>query len=188
MIDLTFGSFDYQTFNSFVDYFTSVEFRHISKIKKLTIYLDNSVFELQKVYNNIIRLYTEYPREVIEISMYSVLNITYNKLIDLLIKTNYNTLNNIFMRFNIKSILKDKELEQKLECDISNIDKNICIKNDNIMNLYKIKRNKNIMNMIINIMMNLSKKNKNIMKYNIYTNIEKFLCPKEKKTVIIHFK
>ena len=32
------------------------------------------------------------------------------------------------MQFSSKSILKDKLLEEKLECDLSNADKKICIK------------------------------------------------------------
>ena len=34
----------------------------------------------------------------------------------------------------------------------------------------------------------VNKKNKNFMKYNIYTNIEKFKCNKERKNAIIQFK
>ena len=59
-------------------------------------------------------------------------------------KTNYNTLNNIFMQFNKKSILKDKKLEEKLECDITNVDRDVCIKTDNLVEIYNIKRNKKI--------------------------------------------
>ena len=36
--------------------------------------------------------------------------------------------------------------------------------------------------------MGLSRKNKGILKYNIYTKIEKYLCLKERKNVIIQFK
>ena len=155
---------------------------------KLKINLNNSVFEIHKVYNNIVKLYTEYPKALDEISMYSFLNISYIQLIDLLIKTNYNTLINIFMQFSIKSILKDKKLEEKLECDITNADRDVCIKNDNLVELYKIRRNKKNTYKIINFMIGLSKKNKGILKYNIYTKIEKCLCLKEKKNVIIQFK
>ena len=103
-------------------------------------------------------------------------------------KTNYNTLNNIFMQFNKKSILKDKKLEEKLECDITNVDRDVCIKTDNLVEIYNIKRNKKNTNKIINCLMGLSRKNKGILKYNIYTKIEKYLCLKERKNVIIQFK
>ena len=54
--------------------------------------------------------------------------------------------------------------------------------------LYKIKKNKVIANKIINLMINLKKKNEGILKYNIYSNIEKFLCQNERKNVIVQFK
>ena len=103
-------------------------------------------------------------------------------------KTNYNTLENNFLQFNIKSIIKDKKLEEKLECDISNIERGVCIKNDNLVDLFKINRTKKITNKLINLMIGLTKINKNIMKYNIYSSIEKFLCLNESKKVIIQFK
>ena len=185
---LSLGSFDYETFNSLVNYMTSGDFSKRSKLSKLKINLNNSVFQIHKVYNNIVKLYTEYPKALTEISMYSFLNISYNQLINLLMKTNYNTLNNIFMQFNKKSILKDKKLEEKLECDITNVDRDVCIKTDNLVEIYNIKRNKKNTNKIINCLMGLSRKNKGILKYNIYTKIEKYLCLKERKNVIIQFK
>ena len=185
---LSLGSFDYETFNNLVYYLTSGEFSQRSKLNKLIITLNNSVFQINKIYDNMVQLYTEYPKELTEISIYTVLNISYNDLINLLKKTNYNTLENIFMQFNIKSIIKDKNLEEKLECDISNVERGVCIKSDNLVELFKIKRNKIITNKLINLMIRLTKKNKNIMKYNIYSNIDKFLCINESKKVIIHFK
>ena len=92
------------------------------------------------------------------------------------------------MQFNIKSISNDKKLKENLECDINNDDRDVCIKTDNLVELYKIKRNKKITNKIINTMIGLTKKNKGMIKYNIYTNIEKFLCSNEKKNAIIQFK
>ena len=185
---LSLGSFDYETFNCFVSYLTSGEFSERSKLNQLKINLNNSVFQIDKVYNDIIKLYTEYPKELTEISMYTFLNISYMELMNLLKKTNYNTLGNIFFQFNAKSIEKDKNLEEKLECDITNADRDVCIKTDNLVELYKVRRNKKKTSLIINLMMRLSNKNKNIMKYNIFTNIEKFLCSNEKKNVIIQFK
>ena len=185
---LSLGSFDYETFNCFVDYITSGEFSERSKLNKLQINLNNSVFQINKVYDDIIKLYTKYPKELTEISMYSFLCISYKELMNLLKKTNYNTLSNIFLQFNAKSILKDKQLEEKLECDITNADRGVCIKTDNLVELYKIKRNKKITGTIINLMMRLNNKNKGIMNYNIFTHIEKFLCSNERKKVIIQFR
>lgn len=185
---LSLGSFDYETFSCFVNYITSGEFSARSKLNQLTINLNNSVFQIDTVYKDIIKLYTEYPKELKEISLYSFLNISYLELMNLLKQLDYNTLANIFFQFNAKSILKDKKLEEKLECDITNADRDVCIKTDNFVDLYKINRNKKITSKIINLMMELKKHNKGIMKYNIFLNIAKFLCQNEKKIVIIQFK
>jgi len=188
LTNLSLGSFDYFTFNNLVDYLTSGEYRLMSKLKSLKINLNYSVFEINKVYDTIIRLFTKYPKELNEIVLYTYLSITYEQLMNLLMKMNYNTLNNILIQFSKKSIIKDKKLEQKLECDLTNVGKDICIKTDNFCDLYKVKRDKKIINKLINSLMGLSRINKDIMKYNIYTNIEKFLLKKSKKNVIIQFK
>ena len=189
LTQLSIGPLDYETFNCLVDYLTSADFSIRTKLSKLTIYLNNTLIYLNKdkIYEIIIRLLTEYPKGLTEISLYTFFIISYLQLNNLLLKTNYNTLPNIFMQFSSKSILKDKLLEEKLECDLSNADKKICIKTDNFIDLYAVKRNKKKTNDIINLMANLSEKNKEIMQYNIYTNIEKFLCEKEKKKIILQF-
>jgi hypothetical protein len=189
LTQLTIGPLDYETFNCLVDYLTSADFSIRTKLIKLTIYLNNTLVYINKdkIYEIIIRLLTEYPKGLTEISLYTFFIISYLQLNNLLLKTNYNTLPNIFMQFSSKSILKDKQLEEKLECDLSNADKKICIKTDNFIDLYTVKRNKKKTNDIINLMIHLSEKNKEIMQYNIYTNIEKFLCEKEKKKIILQF-
>ena len=186
---LSIGSLDFQTFNCLVDYLTSADFSIRTKLNKLKINLNNSIVDINKdrIYETIVRLFAEYPKGLSEISLYSFLIISYEQLNNLLLKTNYNTLPNIFMQFSSKSILKDKELEKKLECDLTNTEKNICIKADNYIDLYTVRRNKNITNILINLLMHLGEKNKGIMQYNIYSNIEKFLCNKDKKKVIIQF-
>ena len=188
LTDLSLGSFDYDTFINLVDYLTSGEYKLISKLKSLKINLNYSVFEINKVYDTIIKLFTEYPKDVREIVLYTYLSITHEQLMKLLMKMNYNTLNNILIQFSKKSIIKDKKLEQKLECDLTNVGKDVCFKTDNLCDLYKVKRDKKILNKLLNSLMSLSKINKDIMKYNIYTNIEKFLLKKSKKNVIIQFK
>lgn len=189
LTQLSIGPLDYETFNCLVDYLTSADFSIRTKLSKLTIYLNNTLVYINKdkIYEIIIRLLTEYPKGLTEISLYTFFIISYLQLNNLLLKTNYSTLPNIFMQFSSKSILKDKLLEEKLECDLSNSDKKICIKTDNFIDLYTVKRNKKKTNDIINLMTYLSEKNKEIMQYNIYTNIEKFLCEKEKKKIILQF-
>ena len=103
-------------------------------------------------------------------------------------KTNYNTLGNIFLQFSVKSILNGKNLEEKLEHDLTEDDKNLSLNTDSFFDLYAIKRDNAITNKIINLLMNLGKINKDVLQYSIYSNIEKFLCPKELKKVLIRFK
>lgn len=188
LTDLSLGSFDYETFNNLVDYLTSSEVRATSKLKSLQLNLNYSVFEINKVYDAITKLFTKYPKELREIVLYTYLSISYEQLMKLLMKMNYNTLNNILIQFSKKSIIKDKKLEQKLECDLTNVGKDVCIKTDNFCDLYKVKREKIISKKLINCLIGLSKINKDIMKYNIYTNIEKFSLKKAKKNIIIQFK
>ena len=187
---LSIGQFDYQTFNYIVDYLTSSDFSLRTKLIKLKISLNNSVVDMNKdkIYEAIFRLFTEYPKGLTEISLYTSLIISYEQLLVLLINTNYNTLPNIFMQFSFKSILRDREFENKFEYDLNDNDKNICIRSDNFIDLYFIERDKNITSLLINLLMHLGEKNKDIMQYNIFTNIEKFLCNKEKKKVYIQFK
>ena len=188
LTNLSLGSFDYDTFKNIVDYLTSGEYKLMSKLKSLKINLNYSVFEINKVYDTIIKLFTKYPKELREIVLYTYLSITYEQLMKLLMKMNYNTLNNILIQFSKKSIIKDKKIEQKLEYDLTNVGKDACFKTDNFCDLYLVKRDKKIINKLINSLMSLSRINKNILKYNIYTNIEKFLLKKYKKNVIIQFK
>ena len=184
---LSIGSFDYETFNCLVDYLTSSEYSLRAKLIRLKISLNNSVIDINKnkINDTIMRLFMEYPKGLTEISLYTFLIISYKQLYNLLIKTNYNTLPNIFLQFSEKSLVKDKEIENTFE---NNLDKNMCIKGDNYFNLYAIQRDRNITSNLINLMMHLGEKNKDFMQYNIYTNIEKFLCKKEKKKIIIQFK
>ena len=186
---LSIGEFDYITFNSFVNFFSSQNFRNNSKLIKLKITLNNTIFETNKVYKDIITLFTKFPKKMDEISIFAPsLIISYKQLKDLLMKTNYNQIINIYMLFNIKSINKDKKLEELLESDLINVESNNFINMENMMELYRIKKNKNACNKIINLLINLKKKNQRIIDYKIYSNIERFLCVIEKKNVIIQFK
>ena len=188
LINLSLGSLDYIAFNNLVKYLTSSEFNNKSKLKKLKLKLNNSVFQINKVYEIIIKLFTEYPKGLTEIKLYTYLSITNEQLMNLLLKTNYNTLDYIFIQFSSKSIKKDKKLQEKLECDLTGSGKDICIKTDDFVQLFMIERNKKITSKINNLMIGLSKINKNIMKYNIYSYIERYFYSKLKKRVTIQFK
>ena len=186
---LSIGEFDYITFNSFVNFFSSQNFRDNSKLVKLKITLNNTIFEINKVYKGIMTLFTKFPKKFDEINIFaSSLIISFQQLKDLLLITNYNQIVNIYMQFNIKSINKDKKFEELLESDLINVETDSCITMENMMNLYKIKRNKAISNKIINLLINLTKKNQRIIDYKIYSNIERYLCVNQRKNIIIQFK
>ena len=160
------------------------------KLTQLKISLSNSLIDIhdKKLYEIILRLLTEYPKGLKELSLNTYLIFPYDELNNLLMKTNYNTLENIFMQFSVKSILNEKRLEDKLEHELSEEEKNLSLNTGSFFDLYTIKRDNDTTNKIINLLMNLGKINKDILQYDIYSNIEKFLCQKELKKVLIQFK
>ena len=190
LIFLSIGSLDYETFDSLVNYLTSADFAIRTKLTQLKISLSNSLIDIhdKKLYEIILRLLTEYPKGLKELSLNTYLIFPYDELNNLLMKTNYNTLENIFMQFSVKSILNEKRLEDKLEHELSEEEKNLSLNIGSFFDLYTIKRDNDTTNKIINLLMNLGKINKDILQYDIYSNIEKFLCQKELKKVLIQFK
>ena len=187
---LSIGSLDYETFDGLVDYLTSSDFGIRTKLRQLKISLNNSLidFNQNKLYDILIRLFIDFPKEIKEICLYTFLIVSYDQLYNLLIKTNYNTLPNIFLQFSSKSIINDSKLKKKLEYDLNNVTKNNNFIIDNFLELKTIKRNIEQTNKIINLMMNLERINKNILNYGLFCNIEKFLCPNERKKIIIQFR
>jgi hypothetical protein len=189
LTNLSIGSLDYETFYGLTDYLTSSDFGIRTKLKQLKISLNNSLIDInyQKLNETIIRLLTDYPKELTEISLFSFIIVSYEQLYNILIKTNYNTLPNIFLQFSVKSIMCDEKLRLKLESDRSTTT-NIYLNIENIMELYNIKRDKKQTNKIIDLLMNLGRKNKDILQYEIFCYIEKFLCQKERKKLLIQFR
>ena len=187
---LSIGSLDYETFGGLVDYLTSSDFGVRTKLRQLKISLNNSLIDINQknLYDILIRLFIDYPKEIKEISLYTFLIISYEQLYNLLIKTNYNTIPNIFLQFSLKSIINDSKLKKKLESDVNNEIKNTNLIIDNFLELKTVKRNNEQTNKIINLMMNLERINKNILNYELFCNIEKFLCPNERKKIIIQFR
>ena len=182
---LSLGSFDKQTFEVFVNYITSSDFAIHSSLTKLQINLNNCLMNYDEFKDNLGLLLTEYPKTLVEINIYSFLIISYDNLRKLLLKTNYNTLENIFFQFNIKS-LKDKQYKNKLK---NRINENNILIESNFLNLFYVIRKKKDTNKIISIIKTLSHKiNKNFSNYIIYSNIEKFISKNEKKVNIIQFK
>ena len=186
LTDLSIGSFDYETFGSLVDYLTSSEFGIRTKLLKLKISLNNSVIDINqgKLYEILVRLFTEYPKNLTEINLYTFLIIPSEPLHNLLMKTNYNTLPNIYLQLSVKSLIEGRRLD---DYSMISENKNISLRDDNLFDLYTVKREEKINNDVINLMMNLSKINRDILQYDVFHGIEKFLCPNEKKKVVIQF-
>jgi hypothetical protein len=188
LIYLSIGAFDYVTFNSFIEFFCSKNFRQKSNLNNLKISLNNSAIDVNEVYDNIIKLFTQFPNQMVEINLSTELIITYDQIEKIFLKINYNKLIKVLMTFNIRSITKDKKLEDLLEGDLIDVDKDNCITIDDFMDSRTIRKDKNISDNIINLMINLKKINPGFLNYNIYSNIERFLCQNDKKSVIIQFK
>ena len=80
LIYLSIGAFDYVTFNSFVDFFCSKNFRQKSNLINLKISLNNSAFDVNYVYDNIIKLFTQFPNQMVEINLTTSLIISYEQI------------------------------------------------------------------------------------------------------------
>ena len=188
LVYLSIGAFDYVTFNAFIGFFSLSKFRRKSNLINLKISLNNSATDINEVYDNIIKLFTQFPDQMDEINLSSSLTISYQQIEKLISLINYNKLSKVLMVFNVRSISKDKKLEYLLDSDLINFDKDSCITLENFMDTRAIRKDKDITNKIINLMINLKKINPGILKYNIYSHIERFLCENNKKSVIIQFK
>ena len=64
----TIGSFDLETFINFTNYLTSVDFSETSKLKKLQINLNNSIFKYEQCKEYLERLLIEHPKNLTQIS------------------------------------------------------------------------------------------------------------------------
>ena len=187
--ELSIGEFDCESFLYFVEYITSSEFSVHSKLNKLKINLSNTVLFMNDIFDYLLKLFTEYPKNLKEISIDTDLNISLKQLNMLLNCTNYNTIENIFMTFSKKS-LDNEEYEDKVRNEILYMSREKVLNIDNYIELFSIKRTNKGVNLIKNnIMMNLSLKyNKRFMDYEIFKSLEKFIYNKYKKNYIIQFK
>ena len=183
---LSIGSFDLETFINFTNYLTSVDFSETSKLKKLQINLNNSIFKYEQCKEYLECLLIEHPRNLTQISIYTNISIAYKDLKELLLKSNYNIIENIYFCFN-KASLKDEEgYKDKLKLEEYN--HNIII-DRNFIDLYYAQRKKKNTKMILELMTLVSLKfNKSFSDYNIFLNIEKFVESNTKKINVVEFK
>ena len=182
---LSLGALDLDTFINLVYYLTSIDYSEHSKLRKLQINLNKSIFKYEQCKDYLEQLLIEHPRNLSQISIYTYLSINYIDLKNLLVKSNYNIIENIFFSFSISS-LKDEGYKEKLKLEEYN--KNIII-DRNFMDLFYIQRKKKNSGMILELMNYLGNKiNKSFNSYNIFLNIEKFIESVDKKINIIEFK
>ena len=142
---LSLGYFDLNTFIFLVNYLTSIDFSEHSKLKKLQINLNNTIFKYEECKEYYEQLLIEHPRNLTQISIYSHLIIDYFQLKNLLLKSNYNIIENIFLSFN-KNSLKDEGYKEKLKPEEYN--KNIIII-PNFLDLYYNQRKRKNTKIII---------------------------------------
>ena len=182
---LSMGTFDLPTFEYFVEYITSIEFNMHSEIRSLQITLGNTIFSIKECFDLLLKLLTEYPKNLEEISIYSSMNANYYYIKSLLEKTNYNKIEKIFLQFN-KNSLEDEKLKQKYGRNLDRIKNN---KDNNFLDLYFVKNNEKNKDKILRILYKVGNKyNNKFMDYNIFIQIEKYLNDKDKKINIIQYK
>ena len=135
-------------------------------------------------YDLIIRLLTEYPKHLQEIDLYTSLNVSLCQITNILSKTNYNTVEKIFIQFN-KSSLENEDFKKKYGKE-NQLKEN---KDDKFINLFYVKRKEKGKNKILKTMYGIGNKyNKLFMDYNIFLSLEKFICDKDQKKIIVQYK
>ena len=187
VMQLSIGELDYETFIYFIEYITSSQFSTHSNLLKLKINLSNSLLDIDNAYEYLIKLFTEYPKGLKEIGINTQFIINKEQIDFLLKQMDYNTLENIFFNFNKLSL--DEKGFESIKNDIFIACNENVLNNNNYMKLYFTKRTIKSTGFIMsNIMNNLSiKYNKFFMDYNIFKNMEKYICEKEEKKYMIKF-
>ena len=187
VMQLSIGELDYETFIYFIEYITSSQFSTHSNLLKLKINLSNSLLDIDNAYEYLIKLFTEYPKGLKEIGINTQFIINKEQIDFLLKQMDYNTLENIFFNFNKLSL--DEKGFETIKNDIFIASNENVLNNNNYMKLYFTKRTiKSTAFIMSNIMNNLSiKYNKFFMDYNIFKNMEKYICEKEEKKYMIKF-
>ena len=184
IIYLTIGSFDIVTFESFVEYITSVEFNIHSRLKALQITLGNTIINIEECFDILERLLVESPKTLEEISIYTNIITNYTFIKKLLEKTNYNRIEKIFIQFNGKS-LENSDFKKQYREEVIDTDD----KDNNFMNLYFVDRKEADKEKILKIMNAIKNKyNPKFMNYYIFLELEKFMVKKSKKQNIIQYK
>ena len=185
IIYLSIGSFDLNTFQCFVEYITSTEFNMHSELISLQITLGNSILTMEQCFDSLLKLLTEHPKSLEQISIYTNVCTDLHSIEKLFESTNYNKLEKIFLQFNKKSI-DDINMKKKYGEKFEKLKDN---RDNNFMDLFFIKKDEKIISKILNSMYKIGKKyNNSFMDSNIFLQLEKFASPKEKKQIIVQYK
>ena len=185
IIYLSIGSFDLYTFQCFVEYITSTEFNMHSELISLQITLGNSILTMEQCFDLLLKLLTEHPKSLEQISIYTNVCTDLHSIEKLLESTNYNKIEKIFLQFNKKSI-DDINMKKKYGEKFEKIKDN---RDNHFMDLFFIKKDEKIYSKILNSMYKIGKKyNNRFMDSNIFLQLEKFASPKEKKQIIVQYK
>ena len=210
LIYLNLGELDTQTFTSVINHITSSEFSIKSSLKTINLSLNKTIlnFNDENVSENYYQLFTNFPKNLKNIIIYSFIEINNQDLRDLIEVCNYSTIKKIYLKFskinfdnnniinntnnniNNNNIIINNSDSSTDEIDSNNKNNDNNNNNDNFnnnFNVYYIERNEKITNLILNIMFKMGEKNKNFLNYNIYFNIEKFLVKNEKKDVFVKY-
>ena len=191
---LSLGSFDLYSFKYFVEYITSSEFCAHSQIQYLQITLSNTIITLdEECYNALEKLLIYYPKNLEEICINTSIYANKEQIENLIKKTNYNKISKISFFLNLNNNDENNDNiennENKMFVTPKKNKLNAEKSNENELDLYYIQKNEDyetFKNYILNMMYKVGKKyNKDFMDFNIFSQLEKFLCNKGKKKVVI---
>lgn len=179
---LSLGSFDLISFRYFVEFITSAEFSIHSQIKYIQITLSNSILIMDEtIAESLEQLLIYYPKNLEEICINTSIYTNSAQMENLIKNTNYNKIRKIVIKYNNSEDKMYKTPNKNEIIEESSIESG--------MDLYYIKKDdenyeKN-KNKILSMMYKLGEKfNKKFMDFSIFSQLEKFLCNKGKKTII----
>ena len=191
---LSLGSFDLSSFKYFVEYITSSEFSVHSQIQYLQIALSNTIITLdEECYNALEKLLIYYPKNLEEICIKTSIFANREQIENLIKNTNYNKIARISFFLNLNNNDDNNENNENNENKMFTTPKKNKSKEEKSkatgLKLYYIQKNEEyelFKNIILKMMYKVGKKyNKDFMDFNIFSQLEKFLCTKGKKKIII---
>ena len=187
---LSLGAFDLTSFKYFVEYITSSEFCVHSQIQYLQITLSNSILTLdEECYNTLEKLLINYPKNLEEICINTSIFANKEQIEKLIKNTNYNKISKISFYLNLNNN-DDNNDNNEIKMFTPKKNKSNAEKsNKNGLDLYYIQKNEEyelFKNYILKMMYKVGNKyNKNFIDFNIFSQLEKFLCNKGKKKIVI---